>query len=262
MSLTGAISYAGDTTINGGRLVLSGSTSISSSPNITLGGGTLDVGGRSDGKQTILSGHTLLGNGRIDGSLQVNAGGTVSPGNDSLGLPIGVLTVSNVVTLAGTNAMQTEKASFTNDMIAGAASIVFGGVLRVSDDFSIAYADGDSFKFFNAGSYFGSFSSIEPANPGPGLFWDTSQLTVSGTLKVVSTPVPRITGTVKSGNNFVFSGSGGAPNASYSVLSSTNAALPLAQWALAATGHFDASGNFSFTTAIAKPQQYFILQVQ
>jgi fibronectin-binding autotransporter adhesin len=261
MSLTGAVSYTGDTTINGGRLALSGSASISSSPNITLGGGTLDVGGRSDGKQTIVIGHTILGNGRIDGSLQVNAGATVSPGNDSLGLPIGVLTVSNVVTLEGTNVMQTEKASFTNDMIAGAASIIFGGVLRVSDDFSIAYADGDSFKFFSAGSYFGSFSSIEPANPGPGLFWDTSQLTVSGTLKVVSTPAPRITGTVISGNNFVFSGSGGAPNASYSVLTSTNAALPLAQWTLAGTDHFDASGNFSFTTAIAKPQQYFILQV-
>lgn len=262
MSLTGVVSYTGDTAINGGRLVLSGSTTISSSPNITLSGGTLDVGARSDGKQTILSGHTILGNGRIDGSLQVNAGGTVSPGNDSLGLPIGVLTVTNVVTLAGTNAMQTEKASFTNDTITGAASIVFGGVLRVSDDFSIAYADGDSFKLFSAGSYFGSFSSIEPASPGPGLFWDMSQLTVSGTLKVVSTPVPRITGTVKSGNNFVFGGSGGAPNASYSVLTSTNAALPLAQWAPVATNHFDASGNFSFTTAIAKPQQYFILQVQ
>jgi autotransporter-associated beta strand protein len=267
MSLTGAVSYTGDTTINGGRLVLSGSTSISSSPNITLGAGTLngctlDVGGRSDGKQTILSGHTLLGNGRIDGSLQVNSGGTVSPGNDSLGTPIGVLTVTNVVTLAGTNAMQTEKASSTNDMITGAASIVFGGVLRVSDDFSFAYADGDSFKFFSAGSYSGSFSSIEPASPGPGLFWDTSQLTVSGTLKVVSTPTPSITGIVKSGSNLVLSGSGGAPNASYSVLTSTNAALPLAQWTSVTTNQFDASGNFSFTSPIAKPQQFFILRLQ
>jgi fibronectin-binding autotransporter adhesin len=262
MFLTGAVSYTGDTAINGGRLVLSGSTAISSSANITLSTGTLDVGGRSDGTQTILNGHTLLGNGRIDGSLQVNVGGTVSPGNDSLGFPIGVLTVTNVVTLAGTNAMQTEKASFTNDMITGAASIVFGGVLRVSDDFSTAYADGDSFKFFSAGSYSGSFSSIDPSTPGPGLFWDTSQLTVNGTLKVVSSPSPSITGVVKSGNNLVVSGSGGAPNASYSVLTSTNAALPLAQWSPVATNQFDASGNFSFTSPVAKPQQFFILQLQ
>lgn len=262
MLLTGSVNYTGDTTINGGRLVLSDSISISASTNITLGGGTLDVSGRSDGMQTILGGHTLLGSGRIDGSLQVNAGGTVAPGNDSLGLPIGVLTVTNVVTLAGTNAMQTEKASLTNDVITGAASIVFGGVLGVSDDFGIAYADGDSFKFFSAASYSGSFSSIEPASPGAGLFWDTSQLTVSGTLRVMSTPKPTITAIVKSGSNVAFSGSGGAPNASYSVLTSTNAALPLTQWTSVVTNQFDASGNFSFTSSAAQPQQYFILQLQ
>jgi autotransporter-associated beta strand protein len=262
MLLTGSVNYTGDTTINGGRLVLSDSISISASTNITLGGGTLDVSGRSDGMQTILGGHTLLGSGRIDGSLQVNAGGTVAPGNDSLGLPIGVLTVTNVVTLAGTNAMQTEKASLTNDVITGAASIVFGGVLGVSDDFGIAYADGDSFKFFSAASYSGSFSSIEPTSPGAGLFWDTSQLTVSGTLRVMSTPKPTITAIVKSGSNVAFSGSGGAPNASYSVLTSTNAALPLTQWTSVVTNQFDASGNFSFTSSAAQPQQYFILQLQ
>jgi hypothetical protein len=63
---------------------------------------------------------------------------------------------------------------------------------------------------------------------------------------VVVTP-PHI-GTARiSGGNFVLNGSGGTSGGGYSVLSQTNVAQPLANWAVVGTGTFDGSGNFSFT---------------
>ena len=267
LMLSGAISYGGDTTVNVGTLALLGSSSLANSPHIVLGGSAiLDVSARTDGTLTIPANRTLFGNGRINGSLQVNAGGTVSPGNDLLGVPIGALVVTNVVTLSGTNVMQTDKSSLTNDVIQGAASIAFGGRLVISDVSAVAFADGDVFKLFDAGSYSGSFT-IEPATPGAGLFWDASELTSSGALKVVSTPPPPvppvIASVTRNGNNLVLGGSGGTPNGPYTVLTSTNLALPLASWTVTGTANFDDAGNCSFS-ALAEPatsQRFYLLRV-
>jgi hypothetical protein len=143
--------------------------------------------------------------------------------------------------------MEIDKAAQTNDVIRGAASIQYGGTLNVillSDQF----AQGDRFKLFDAASYSGSFANIIPSTPGAGLGWDTSELTTTGTLKVglpVSKPTIG-TFTVTSGS-VSFSGSGGLPNGTYSVLTSTNVALPLASWSVFTNGTFDASGNFSIS---------------
>lgn len=265
MTLAGPVSYSGDTTVNGGILRLIGNSSISASPVVTLATGTtLDVSGRTDGKHTVTSSRSLVGLGRVWGSLQVNPGGTLAPGNEFLGVPIGTLTVTNVVTLGGTNAMQTDKSSLTNDLVAGADHIAYGGVLRVSDQFAFPYADGDAFKLFDAASYSGAFASIEPANPGPGLYWDVSQLATSGTLRVVSTPQPpAITSVSRSGGNLVLSGTGGVPNSAYHVLTSIDVALPLANWTSMVTNNFDANGNFSFQTPIDvnTPKRFFLLRL-
>jgi hypothetical protein len=50
---------------------------------------------------------------------------------------------------------------------------------------------------------------------------------------------------VQAGKNLVFSGSGGAPNGAYIVLSSTNLALPLSSWTTVTSGNFDGTGAFS-----------------
>jgi hypothetical protein len=67
----------------------------------------------------------------------------------------------------------------------------------------------------------------------------------------------------RSGTNAVFSGSGGPPNATYHVLSTTNLSPSLSNWAPIATNLFDASGNFNVTNAIDPntPQRFFLIRV-
>jgi len=45
---------------------------------------------------------------------------------------------------------------------------------------------GDTFMLFNATTYGGSFASVVSQTPGQTVTWDTSQLTVDGSVKVVT----------------------------------------------------------------------------
>ena len=184
LSLTSADPYTGDTIVHAGTLALSGSGAIPGSANIRVASGAaLDASGRVDGTFTLASGQTLLGNGAVLGSLTAGAGSTVSPGQS-----IGVLTVTNAVVLQGTTVMEIDKTAGTNDLLGGAASVTYGGTLVISNR-SATLANNDSFKLFDAASYSGAFSSINPPIPGNGLEWDTSDLTNNGTLKVALGPL-------------------------------------------------------------------------
>jgi len=71
-------------------------------------------------------------------------------------------------------------------------------------------------------------------------------------------------GSIKAASNgMVISGSGGPASANYYLLSSTNLALPLANWTRVATNQFDANGNFIFTNTLATNtlQKFFRLQL-
>ena len=61
---------------------------------------------------------------------------------------------------------------------------------------------------------------------------------------------PSLTTLAFSGTNVVVSGTQGAPNGTYFVLTATDVALPLASWEVVLTNTFDAGGNFSFTNAV------------
>jgi hypothetical protein len=80
---------------------------------------------------------------------------------------------------------------------------------------------------------------------------------------ILPAPQPHITDTTGSGGNLTITGINGLANATYYVLSSTNASVPLTGWTMIATQRFNASGNFSYTTPITPifPQRFFILQV-
>src|SRR5205823_5889260 len=100
---------------------------------------------------------------------------------------------------------------------------------------------------------------------GTGLAWNTSFLTVDGTLRVASAATrPTITGTTVSGGNLILSGSGGTPTSSYVLLSSTNVAAPLVNWTPVSTNSFDGTGHFSITNAVSPsvPRSFFLLQAQ
>ena len=268
LTLTATNTYTGNTVVNAGAIALtidgSGSEgSISSSSNILIAAGaTVDASARSDATLTIVPGQGLQGNGTVAGNLAVSPGATLSAGTDSTS--IGTLTVTANAVLQGTASMKLNRTGATNDVLS-AASISFGGALVITNISASALQAGDSFQLFAAPALAGTFSSITPATPGFGLAWNTNNLAVSGVLSVVSTVVarPRITGFNLSAGNLILSGTNGSPNASFYVLQSTNVALPVGNWTVAATNRFDSSGNFNITNVVDvnKPKLFYLLQV-
>jgi autotransporter-associated beta strand protein len=262
LTISGDLSGSGSLTkIGAGPLILSGPFHTYSGAT-TVSNGTLFVDGALQGEGAVtVHGGTLGGVGLIGGPVTIGANGTLSPGN--AGSPIAVLQIGNSLTLAGTCAVNVDKsAALTHDVLFFVSDLTFGGTLRVNVT-GPALAGGDEFAIFTFVTASGAFSGIEPPTPGPGLAWDTSQLTVDGTLRVVVLPKPGITAPMMSEDNIVFSGTNGAPGGIIYVLSSTNIALPVADWARIATNFFDGNGNFSFTNAVnqSTPQQFFLLQL-
>ena len=99
---------------------------------------------------------------------------------------------------------------------------------------------------------------------GPGLAWD-NQIGANGSLAVVAEPGggPQFGAVTRSGGALIFSGTGGAANGDYVVLSSTNVAAPLLNWLPVTSNLFDASGNFNFTNPInpARPREFYRLRL-
>ena len=166
-TLTAANTYKGTTDIRAGALLVNGSLASAS-------------------VVTVKTNATLGGNGIIGGPVTVQAGATLSPG---IGIGwIGRMAISNTLTLAGTTAMDLNKAAVTNDQVRGITTLTYGGTLVVTN-LAGTLAVGDSFKLFDAANYAGSFAAISPATPGIGITWDRSYLPVDGTLRVVALPI-------------------------------------------------------------------------
>jgi PKD repeat protein len=102
------------------------------------------------------------------------------------------LTLNSNLTLQ-TGSITIMKASHSTgaDQITSAGIITYGGLLLINTNGdSTPYTAGDTIQLFNLGSggtynTGSSFATIQPP-PGPGLEWNTSQLTTSGTLTVVA----------------------------------------------------------------------------
>jgi autotransporter-associated beta strand protein len=235
-TLTGLSPYTGPTTVNAGTLQVDGQITASA---ITVNAGT------------------LAGNGVIGSSVLIQSGAYLAPGAS-----IGQLTVGTLVLNSGaTNIMEINKTAGTNDSIVATSTITYSGTLVVNN-LGGPLADGDVFKLFVApeGSYFGAFEAIElPALSGPDLFWDTSNLTVDGTIRVY-TPKPAITGFGMDGGNFFLTGTnGGNTSTHYIVVTSTNVATPANLWTPVVTNTFAGDGTFGFTNAVnlATPARFY-----
>jgi autotransporter-associated beta strand protein len=232
-TLSGANTYSGDTVIcmnNGWSdnvtrnvLALSGTGSISNSPNIYLGvvytnkgsgttvsqyqpGAVFDVSGRTGGSYTVASGQTIKGLGSVNGTVVVSQGGTLSPGPASVFDPtiMGTQYYSNAPTLGGTVALRLYKsgATLTNDqlvLVPGAGALQYGGALKVTSIGDILSA-GDKFYLFAASSFSASFATNLPALI-PGLYWKTNGLTVDGSIEVASLPCTPPVGNVSGSTN-------------------------------------------------------------
>jgi autotransporter-associated beta strand protein len=164
LTLTGANTYNGPTLVTAGRLFINGS----------LGTNTV----------TVTNGATLLGAGTINGPVSVLAGGTLQPG--STGTDTGTLSLNQPLTLAGNTVLLLNKTNAqAASLVQSTANISYGGTLTVSNLGPSLQAN-DTFTLFTAGSYGNSFaaSSLPPLSGN--LAWDTTSLTLNGTISVAT----------------------------------------------------------------------------
>lgn len=259
LTLNGLETYTGSTIISNGTLVLGPAASLATSPLIAMAAGTtLNVSNVAP--WTVDAGQTLSGPGTVLGRVQVN--GTVT-----LGTAVGTLAFSNDLALAGTTVLKLNKDSgLTNDTIVVNGALTYGGNLNVVLAGGTPLAVNDSFKLFKfAAAPTGNFVINLPPVPMGGK-WDTSQLSTSGIITVVSTNAapPQITSVSTAGGSIVFSGTNGTSGAGYVVLTSTNLTLPLANWTPLVTNQFGGNGTFNVTNTVdsSKPQLFYIIKLQ
>jgi autotransporter-associated beta strand protein len=259
LTLNAVETYTGGTTINAGTLALSAAATIAASTNLNLVAGVLDTS--AAGSFTLGSGRRVMGNGAVKGDFLLASGATLAPGSNS----IGTLTFSNSLTLGAgsTNFFEISKSPLTNDVARIFGALTNGGTLIVTNLTTNALTAGDSFKLFNAASYNGTFARVQLPTLPAGLGWNTNGLNTNGSISVVSVPVPVIASVSVQGNSLMFSGTGGASNATYWVQGATNLTTPWSNWVRLATNQFNASGGFSFTNELNPnaPQGFYQLQV-
>jgi autotransporter-associated beta strand protein len=207
LSLWAANTYTGNTIISNGVLEIfehsTGSPvgSIANSARIELAGGSLDVYFASP--WTLGANQTLAGSGGIRGS--VAADGTVAPGASA---SLGWLNVQFDLTLAGTNIMKvTRSGGLASDTLTVGGYLTYGGVLKVVLVGATPLQVNDTFTlfYFPNASPQGSFNEIQlPA----GYTWDTSQLSVNGSIRVASVLAPPTLGMTQIGNSLQFTWTG------------------------------------------------------
>jgi autotransporter-associated beta strand protein len=242
LTLTGANTHTGATTIDGGILLVNNTSGSATGTNSV----------------TVNSGGTLGGTGFIFGPVIVNSGGAIAPGTAS----IGILTLRSNLTLnAGTTLnFKAGVGIVSSDRVAVTNNLVLGGTLNVTN---LAGFAAGTYTLFTYGKTLSGTLPVIGAKPsGYSLTLNTN--TPGQVRLIVQAQTPPVFGKVIiSDGAVIFSGTGGPTNVSYYVLNSTNLTLPLAAWTRLATNQFNATGGFSFTNAIstASPPQFFILQL-
>jgi autotransporter-associated beta strand protein len=255
LTLSGASSHTGSTTVSAGVLALTNSATIGTTTNIVVAAGaTLDVSGLFTPTLSLSFGQTLSGNGLVLGNVDTSGGGTVSPGTS-----IGTLTIGGTAALSGTTVMEVNRGATPKSDKVVATSITLGGTLEVRN-LGYNLQIGDTFDLLDGPIT--DLGVILVGPPGVSL----SAVAADGTVTVTGVPTyPQITGTsLQQGTNLVVSGIGGTGFGNYRVLSSTNVAVPVTAWAPVATNAFEFDGSFSFTNLVdpAKPTEYFGVQHQ
>lgn len=224
---------------------------------LSVASGALFLNGSNSytGPTIVQSGATLGGSGRLASPVTVQTGGRLAPGAS-----IGTLTIHNTLDFSAgsTNLAELNGATLACDQVAGLTSVTYAGTLAITNLSATPPAPGASFKLFAAAAYNGAFTAIVPASPGPGLLWDTSSLTVDGTLKVIA--APDLTGIARRSDGNMRLTVEGAIGQPYSVWASTNVALPLSTWSLLTSGTIPAVPFFyDDLTATNYPRRFYNL---
>jgi fibronectin-binding autotransporter adhesin len=161
--LTAAHSYAGNTIVSGGTLLVNGS----------IGGTAL----------TNTAG-TLGGSGIINCPVTIQAGGNLQPGQGNGSL--NTLTINNAVKLSGRTTLFVDRSGSASSLLTGVSTLTYGGTLNVTN-VGAPLVQGDTFTLFSATTYAGGFTSSNLPPLAAGLQWDTAQLApgANGTITVV-----------------------------------------------------------------------------
>ena len=157
LTLNGANTYTGGTTISAGTLALGSTGSIAGASIVN--NGTFDVSAVSG--YTVGASQTLSGSGTVIGATLIS--GSLNPGNSP-----GVLTFNNNLTLAGTANFEINGATrgTEHDAINVGGTVTYGGVLNLIFGSSFL-TGGENFALFNglngtdAPLDAGSFTQIE-----------------------------------------------------------------------------------------------------
>lgn len=218
------------------------------------GNGTLYVNGANTytGNTAVNAGR-LAGTGTIAGPVTVAAAGSIGAGTTA----IGTLTVNNALTLAAGSTAYFKLTPASNDQIAGLTSVNYNNAALVVTNTSAAPLNpGSTFKLFNSATPgAGNFVSVTILPSGSGTFDPaTGQLTIAGGAPVLNPPVV-------SGGNLILTGTGSA-GSSYTVLTSTNVALPMSAWTTNVIGTVNGSGVISnaIPVSASEPARFFRLQ--
>jgi autotransporter-associated beta strand protein len=218
-----------------------------------LGSGTLYLTGTNDYTgTTLISGGTLIADD-FHGPVTVASGGTFIF-NPAI---VGTMVITNTLTLLPGSTTIMRLTPNNDDQFAGLTAVTYAGMLVVTNVSTNALWTGEEFKLFNSatpGS--GDFSSVVILPTGSGTFNPFAGiLTITGTTPAFQPP------TISSGK-MILTGNGGMPSSGYTLLMTTNIALPLSNWMTNASGTFNNSGAFSNSVSISpdEPTLYFILR--
>ena len=226
----------------------------------------------------LLLGNYFGGSSTISsGTLNINGGTVTVSGNlqDGSGLGASVISMNggslSVAGILGTNGSPMGTLALTNGALTltvPATPYPTDGLAIVSNLVSASSAvrlnlSGATLAF---GQYpvikYGTFSGIVPTlgtlPAGISGFLSNNIANSSIDLVVGTATPPQFSSIILVGSNVVLSLTGGAPGGMFRILSSTNVA-PGSIWTPIATNFFDASGSFTFTTAIVPgySQQFY-----
>jgi fibronectin-binding autotransporter adhesin len=248
-TLSGTV-QATNTVVSNGVVALTGS--FAGANLQVVSGAALDVS--LAGTLFLSTGSTLGGNGTVWGSVDTIFGGNVAPG-----FSIDTLTITNAANLVGTVTAEVDRNGGTElaDKIT-CPTITLGGTLKIVN-LGQPFEIGDTFDLFD-GAVSGAFTTIN----GGYYTWDTSQVTVNGTISVTGMlPPPSLTSSFD-GATLTLSAAGGIPGGSLSIVTSTDVSAPLDTWTVLQADVFDPSGNYFYYTAVnfGEEKRFYAVRAQ
>ncbi len=175
LTLTNAETYTGNTVVGAGTLLLSGASSINSSPSIIISNaGIFDVSTLTS-PFTVGALQTLTGDGTVSGPLTTSAGAVIDPGVTSN--DFGTLTFNSTLTLVGGSVARFDFGTSPSpqyDKIAVTGTLAASGNtlhVRAPDPTKDLDPAGAPYTLITAGTLTGTFSA--------GVAWDSPPLNLN-----------------------------------------------------------------------------------